>query len=214
MVILDMAAELAGSDLKVFTIDTGRLPAETEQLLSKVRSRYGVEIEVISPEDSEVDEMVSLHGQNLFRDSVSKRRACCEIRKVRPLKRKLRELDAWVVGLRSGQSDTRIAVAKAAPDEQHAGVYKLCPLADWTDEQVWSYIRRHDLPYHKLYDQGYTSIGCAPCTRATSDGEHSRAGRWWWETGTPKECGIHLSATTGIGRELDVLLDEVLVRAG
>lgn len=214
MVIVDMASRLAGSDLKVFTIDTGRLPTETHELIGKVRSRYGIEIEVISPDDSEVDGMVSRHGPDLFRDSVSKRRMCCEIRKVRPLQRKLRELDAWVVGLRRGQSETRQDVSKVALDEQHAGVYKLCPLAAWSNEEVWSYVRRHDVPYHDLYDQGYTSIGCAPCTRATSDGEDARAGRWWWETDASKECGIHVSPNGAMRREFDVLLDEVLVRAG
>ncbi|HUG80305.1 MAG TPA: phosphoadenylyl-sulfate reductase [Bryobacterales bacterium] len=214
MVIVDMASRLAGSDLKVFTIDTGRLPAETHELIGKVQTRYGFEIEVISPDDSEVDRMVSLHGPDLFRDSVSKRRMCCEIRKVRPLRRKLRELDAWVVGLRRGQSETRRDVRKVALDEQHGGIYKLSPLADWSNEEVWAYIRRHDVPYHDLYDEGYTSIGCAPCTRATTDGEHARAGRWWWETDSSKECGIHVSPSGVIKREFDVLLDEVLVRAG
>lgn len=214
MVIVDMASRLAGPDLKVFTIDTGRLPSETHELISKVQTRYGIEIEIISPDDSEVDRMVSLHGRDLFRDSVSKRRMCCEIRKVRPLRRKLRELDAWVVGLRRGQSETRERVQKVALDQQHAGIYKLCPLADWSNEEVWSYIRRHGVPYHDLYDQGYTSIGCAPCTRATSDGEHARAGRWWWETDASKECGIHISPSGGVKREFDVLIDEVVVRAG
>ena len=213
MVILDMASRLVGSELRVFTIDTGRLPEQTHALIAKVRSRYEVEIEVITPDASEVAGMVSLHGLDLFRDSVSKRRMCCQVRKVRPLKRKLAELDAWVVGLRRGQSETRRDVVNAEPDKQNHGVYKLCPLANWTDDDVWKYIHRYDVPYHALYDQGYTSIGCAPCTRATSEGEHARAGRWWWETDASKECGIHIGPRGELKREFDVLLDEVLLRA-
>jgi len=214
MVIIDMAMRLSGGRVSVFTIDTGRLPEETQTLIGKAREKYGVEIEVILPEAAEVTSMVSLHGPNLFRDSVSKRQTCCEVRKVSPLKRRLAELDAWVVGLRRGQSETRRDVEKVSLDTQHEGVYKLSPLADWTDQQVWDYIKRNNVPYHELYDQGYTSIGCAPCTRATSGGEDARAGRWWWETDNAKECGLHLSPSDELKREFDVMLDEVLVRAG
>jgi phosphoadenylyl-sulfate reductase (thioredoxin) len=198
----------------VFTIDTGRLPKQTHALISKVRSRYGIEIEILTPDTAEVDRMVALHGPDLFRDSVSRRRTCCEVRKVRPLQRKLADLDAWVVGLRRGQSETRQDTVNVGLDEKHHGLYKLCPLANWTDDEVWDYIRQHEVPHHTLYDKGYTSIGCEPCTRATSDGEHARAGRWWWEANASKECGIHLGPTGEVKREFDVLLDEVLVRAG
>ena len=210
MVIIDMAARLSGGRVSVFTIDTGRLSEETQTLIGKVRERYGIEIEVIFPDAIEVAGMVSRHGPNLFRDSVAKRRMCCEVRKVRPLRRKLADLDAWVVGLRRGQSEARRDIEKVSLDANHEGVYKICPLADWTHEEVWAYIRRHDVPYHLLYDQGYTSIGCAPCTRAITGSEDARAGRWWWETDAPKECGLHLSPSGELKREFDVMLDEVL----
>ena len=208
-----MAMRLSGGRASVFTIDTGRLPEETQTLIGKVREKYGVEIEMILPDAAEVRSMVSMHGPNLFRDSVSKRRTCCEVRKVRPLKRKLAELDAWVTGLRRAQAETRRDIETVSLDPQHTGVYKLCPLADWTDEQVWDYVKRNDVPYHELYDHGYTSIGCAPCTRPVLEGEHARAGRWWWETDGAKECGLHLSPSGEMKREFDVTLDEVLGRA-
>ena len=210
MVIIDMAARLTGGHVSVFTIDTGRLSEETQTLIGEVRERYGIEIEVIFPDASEVAGMVSRHGPNLFRDSVAKRRMCCEVRKVRPLGRKLADLDAWVVGLRRGQSETRRDIEKVSLDAKHEGVTKICPLADWTQEEVWAYIRRHNVPYHSLYDQGYTSIGCEPCTRATTGSEDARAGRWWWETDTTKECGLHLSPSGELKREFDVMLHEVL----
>jgi len=149
-------------------------------------------------------------GAIFFLDAVIKRRLCCEIRKVRPLQRKLETLDAWVVGLRRSQSETRGAVPKVGSDSDHGGIVKLAPLADWTKDQVWDYIHRNDVPYHKLYEQGYASIGCEPCTRAVQPGEGLRAGRWWWEQGAEKECGIHLSPSGKLQRELDVLVEQIL----
>jgi thioredoxin-dependent adenylylsulfate APS reductase len=213
MVILDMAARIAGSNVKVFTIDTGRLPEETHRLIGDVRSRYGMEIEVVMPDSREVAAMVSSYGPNLFRDAVAYRRLCCEIRKVRPLNRRLENLDAWVVGLRRQQSESRESIGKVAVDEAHGGILKLAPLADWTREEVWEYIRRHDVPYHELYWQGYSSIGCAPCTRPVAEGEEERAGRWWWEQEAHKECGIHVAPNGQVKREVDVLLADVLRRA-
>jgi thioredoxin-dependent adenylylsulfate APS reductase len=204
-----MAARISQGTVRVFTIDTGRLPEETYQLIAEVRERYGINIEVVLPDAMETANMVSMHGPNLFRESVSKRRMCCEVRKVRPLKRKLAELDAWVTGLTRGQSATRRHVAKVETDPQHDGILKLCPLADWPRNQVWDYIRDHRVPYHKLYTRGYESIGCAPCTRATLPEEDSRAGRWWWETDALKECGLHFSPA-GVRREVDVLVDQVV----
>lgn len=212
MVILDMAARI-NPGVKVFTIDTGRLPEETHRLISDVRERYGVEIEMVMPEAREVASMVSTHGPNLFYDSVANRRLCCEIRKVRPLNRKLANLDAWVVGLRRQQSESREAVQKIAVDETHGGILKLSPLVDWTREEVWEYIRRHNVPYHELYWQGYASIGCAPCTRAANESGQERAGRWWWEQEAHKECGIHVAPNGQVRRELDVLLEDVLRKA-
>ena len=192
MVLLDMAYRI-DPDVRVFTIDTGRLPQETYDLIDRVREHYGTSIDVHYPDSEELSEMVETHSINLFRRSVSLRLLCCEARKVKPLNRALTGLDAWVAGLRRSQSATRAAVAKIELDENHDGILKLNPLADWDIDQVWEYIRAHDVPYNDLYDQGYTSIGCAPCTRAIEPGEDVRAGRWWWETGATKECGIHLS---------------------
>ena len=209
MVILDLAHRIS-PDVRVFTIDTGRLPGPTYELIEDVRRRYGIEIETVAPDAGEVANMVSAHGPNLFYDSVAKRRMCCEVRKVRPLQRKLAGLSAWVVGLRRGQSESRQDVPKVQADPEHKGLFKLCPLADWTDDQVWDHVRRHDVPVHKLYSEGYTSIGCAPCTRAPLAGEDARAGRWWWENDAGKECGIHYSPDGVPHREFDVLLADVL----
>jgi thioredoxin-dependent adenylylsulfate APS reductase len=210
IVLLDMASKLAPGGFRVLTIDTGRLPEETHELISVVRQRYGVSVEVIYPERSEVESMVTSHGPNLFYEAVAKRRLCCEIRKVRPLARKLSEYDAWAVGLRRQQSTTRRDVKKVEIDARHGGILKLSPLADWTEEQVREYTQRHHLPVHKLYAKGYTSIGCAPCSRAILEGEDHRAGRWWWERDATKECGINFSTNGVARRELDVLLEDIL----
>jgi thioredoxin-dependent adenylylsulfate APS reductase len=189
MVIVDMASRLSGG-VRVFTLDTGRLPRETVDMIATVRNRYGIEVEVVQPDPAEVDQMVSQHGLDLFYESVAGRQLCCEIRKVRPLQRKLADLDAWASGLRREQSETRSAIGKA---EQVDGRFKLHPLADWTDAQVEEYIREHDVPVHPLYARGYATIGCDPCTRPVKPGEDPRAGRWWWEQNSRKECGIHFS---------------------
>ena len=206
MVILDMAWRIS-PDVRVFTLDTGRLPGETYQMIEMVRNRYGVVVETAMPEAAEVEAMVALHGPNLFYREAPLRNLCCEIRKVRPLERKLKELDAWVTGLRRGQNNSRADVRKI---ESIGGKFKLSPLADWSAEQVESYIRKHDVPRHPLYQAGYRSIGCAPCTRAVQPGEDDRAGRWWWEQDAAKECGIHFTPEGKAGRKLDVLLSEVL----
>ena len=206
MVLLDMAARIS-PNVRVITLDTGRLPAESFDLMDQVVRRYGVRIETVLPDAAEVESMVSRFGPNLFRESVAHRRACCEVRKVRPLARKLVTVDAYAVGLRRGQSEGREEVAKAA---EVNGKWKLSPLADWSKDQVLTYIHDHDVPLHPLYARGYTSIGCAPCTRATTPGEHERAGRWWWEQGGNSECGLHFSADGRVERSVDVLLREIL----
>jgi len=193
MVILDIASRLP-SQPRVFTIDTGRLPQETYDLVDAARDRYGVEVEVYHPEEEDLTEFVSREGVNPFYRSVALRLRCCEIRKVNPLNRALAGYDAWITGLRRSQNETRASVAKVELDAAHGGMVKLNPLADWDYERVWQYIRDNDVPYNKLYDQGYTSIGCAPCTRPIEPGEDLRAGRWWWEDGVPSECGIHTNA--------------------
>ena len=192
-VLIDMASRIR-RDAKVLTLDTGRLPQQTYDMIDRVRDRYRVEIEVITPDGDEIRRMVGEHGSNLFYDSVELRRLCCDVRKSRPLARALAGYDAWVTGVRREQALTRSHTAVVAADPEHEGLTKIAPLAAWTKDQVWSYIRENELPYHSLYDLGYTSIGCAPCTRATTAGEDERAGRWWWEVNEVKECGLHWSA--------------------
>jgi phosphoadenosine phosphosulfate reductase len=190
MAILDMAWRL-DPRVRVFTIDTGRLPAETYAILEEVRARYGIAVEVYLPDADEVAALVSAEGPNLFYRSVPLRLRCCEVRKVHPTRRVLRGLAAWITGLRRDQYTTRATVETVEVDAAHGGILKVNPLARWTETQVWDYVRAHDVPVHPLYAQGYTSIGCAPCTRAVAPGEGARAGRWWWETAAPKECGMH-----------------------
>ena len=211
MAIIDIAACLTGGDVRVFSLDTGRLHPETYELIERVRGRYGIKIELVTPDSSELNRVQTLHGPNLFYESVTKRRLCCEIRKVRPLQRKLATLDAWATGLRRSQSVSRELVDPVTLDEDHGGIVKVAPLAYWDNQQVWDYIKRNDVPTHKLYDEGYPSIGCAPCTRAIKPGESERAGRWWWEDAeADKECGMHTTPTGQLRRTLDVLLHELL----
>jgi thioredoxin-dependent adenylylsulfate APS reductase len=192
MAIIDMAWKI-DPEVRVFTLDTGRLPAETYALFEEVRERYGINVEFEYPDTEAISALVGAEGPNLMYRSVDLRIACCEIRKVDPLKRKLATLDAWVSGLRREQWRTRQNIAKVELDRDHGGIVKLNPLADWTLDEVWDYVRTNEVQYHELFDHGYTSIGCAPCTRAVLPGESERAGRWWWEGQTDKECGIHCS---------------------
>jgi len=192
MAIVDMAWRI-DPNVRVFTLDTGRLPPETYELFEEVRERYGIEVECEFPDRAAVEGLVTANGPNLMYRSVDLRVACCEVRKVEPLKRKLATLDAWVAGLRRDQWRTRKRIAKVEHDRDHGGIVKVNPLADWSAEDVWDYVRKNDVPYHELFDRGYTSIGCAPCTRSVAPGEPERAGRWWWEQDTDKECGIHCS---------------------
>jgi thioredoxin-dependent adenylylsulfate APS reductase len=190
MVLIDLATRIR-ADVRIFTIDTGRLPQETHTLIDDIRHRYDLKVEVHVPDTTRVQAMVRQHGMNLFYRHETLRMLCCHIRKVEPLQRALSGLDAWIAGLRRDQSDTRADTAKVMIDETHGGIVKVNPIADWTKEEVWGYIREHRLPYNALYDQGYQSIGCAPCTRAVAPGENERAGRWWWENSGFKECGLH-----------------------
>jgi ferredoxin-nitrite reductase len=192
LAIVDMAWRI-NPDVRVFTLDTGRLPPETYALFEEVRERYGIDVEFEVPDGNEVAKLSTTYGPNLMYRSVDLRLACCTIRKVEPLKRKLATLDAWVAGLRREQWASRRNIAKVELDREHGNIVKLNPLADWSLDRVWDYIHRNEVPYHELFDHGYTSIGCAPCTRAVLPGEPERAGRWWWEQETDKECGIHCS---------------------
>ena len=209
-VILDMAARLVGSDINVFSVDTGRLHEETYQLIGQFRRRYGILIELVPPAADELGPMLTQHGPNLFYESPAKRKLCCEVRKVRPLQRRLATLDAWVTGLRRDQNGGREQTEAVTIDEEHGGIVKLAPLADWSKEEVFAYAKQHDVPLHPLYAKGYPSIGCQPCTRKIKAGESSRAGRWWWEKDVDKECGMHLGMAGQMRREVDVLLDDVL----
>jgi thioredoxin-dependent adenylylsulfate APS reductase len=191
MVIIDMAWRI-NPNIRVFTIDSGRLHQETYYLMDQVRERYGIPVEIYYPDAQELETFVRAEGINPFYRSITLRMNCCELRKVRPLNRALAGLDAWVTGQRRDHGASRKNVGKVELDTAHGGIVKLNPLADWTSEQVWGYIRQHEVPYNALYEQGYTSIGCAPCTRPTQPGEDPRAGRWWWEEDGVKECGIHL----------------------
>lgn len=175
---------------RIFSLDTGRLFPETYALIDKTNLHYDIKIEVYCPQTEDLQEMVNNHGINLFYESIEKRHLCCQVRKLEPLSRAFRTLDAWVCGLRRGQSVTRSDMRRIEWDERHS-LLKINPLIDWSEEQTWSYIREHRVPYNKLYDQGYPSIGCQPCTRAVKDGEDIRSGRWWWEDPQHRECGLH-----------------------
>jgi phosphoadenosine phosphosulfate reductase len=199
-VLIDLMYRLRGSDFRVFTLDTGRLNQETYDCMDAMRERYGIEIEVFFPNASSVEQMVRENGLNLFYRSVEARKLCCDIRKVEPLNRALKQLDAWMTGLRREQAPTRTDLRKVEVDPSHGGMAKINPLIDWTYDQVWEYIRANNLPYNKLHDQGYPSIGCAPCTRAIKPGEDIRAGRWWWENPETKECGLHVHREAGTAK--------------
>jgi phosphoadenosine phosphosulfate reductase len=207
--LLDMAYEL-DPGIRVFSVDTGRLPSETYDLIEQLRERYPeMELDLLSPNARHVQAMVNRHGPNLFYRQVEHRLLCCNLRKVRPLIRHLATLDAWITGLRRDQWASRTDIRKVEIDHDHGGIVKLNPLAEWTEDEVWEYVRERDVPYHALYDRGYTSIGCAPCTRALAPGEEGRDGRWWWEQNAPKECGIHCAVETGgLEHELRALIGE------
>ncbi len=175
----------------VFSLDTGRLPVETYALMGEVERHYGQKLEVYFPESPAVEQYVRSQGINAFYDSVELRKECCRIRKVEPLRRALAGRGAWVTGLRAAQSPTRSGLPVREFDAGN-GLTKYNPLSDWSEEEVWAYIRLHAVPYNALHDQFYPSIGCAPCTRAIAVGEDIRAGRWWWEDPASKECGLHV----------------------
>ncbi len=191
LVLLDMMHRIEPAS-RVFVLDTGRMHQATYDLIDRVRDRYGKAVEVVFPEANAVQDMVRAHGLNLFYESVEHRQLCCRVRKVEPLHRYLKGVDAWVSGLRREQNVTREGVAKVEIDAAHGGIVKLNPLADWSLEQVWAYVREHDVPVNRLHKEGYPSVGCAPCSRAIRPGEDLRAGRWWWELPDTKECGIHV----------------------
>ena len=189
MVLTDLIARHR-QPIAIFTLDTGRLPAETYDLIDRVRTHYGVPIQVYYPNTQAIETYVRDNGVNAFYNSVELRQSCCAIRKTEPLARALAGRSAWITGQRRAQSVTRGAVDLEEVDTAHA-ISKFNPLAEWSEGEIWSYLRDHKVPYNPLHDLGYPSIGCAPCTRAIHPGEDIRAGRWWWETADQKECGLH-----------------------
>lgn len=194
MVVLDIAWRIQ-PQVRVFTLDTGRLHQETYDMMDRVRDHYGVKLEVLFPEAAEVQAMVDAKGLNLFYESIENRHECCSVRKVKPLQKLLATLDGWVTGLRRDQWASRTNIQKIEIDAANGGIVKVNPIADWTQERLDEYVQAHNVPRHALYAKGFTSIGCLPCTRATKPGEDPRAGRWWWEQEGQKECGLHVPKT-------------------
>ena len=192
MVLMDLICKHAPG-IEIFTLDTGRLPKETYELMQQLTSHYDKKVQVFYPDTTDIEEFVTTNGPNAFYDSVELRKQCCGIRKVAPLKRALHGKKAWLTGMRRSQSVTRAELPVSEWDEDH-GLQKFSPLTDWSNGDVWAYIKAFDVPYNKLHDEGYASIGCAPCTRAIAMGEDIRAGRWWWEDPENKECGLHVKS--------------------
>ena len=190
VVLIDLLMKV-DRDVRIFTLDTGRLNEETYEVMEAVRRKYDVTIESYFPKAEAVESLERQKGFYSFRESVANRKECCAIRKVEPLSRALRGTEAWITGIRRAQGVTRTDVQKIEVDQAHPGLYKVNPLADWTEQDVWGYIKKNGVPLNRLHDAGYPSIGCAPCTRAVKEGEDVRAGRWWWENPEHKECGIH-----------------------
>ena len=180
-------------EARIFTLDTGRLHSHTYDVMDRTREKYGISIEVLFPDTAEVEEMVKDRGINLFRKSIENRRLCCKVRKTNPLNRYLKTLDGWITSIRADQTEQRSDSKNFEIDYMHGRMLKINPILDWTIDQAWDYVRKNDVPYNRLHDMGYPSIGCEPCTRAVEEGEDPRAGRWWWEQGSDKECGIHFS---------------------
>jgi phosphoadenosine phosphosulfate reductase len=190
MVLTDMILR-SKLPIGIFTLETGRLHKETLEVLDRIKETYHHEVTLYRPDTASVDMYVQQNGLNAFYDSVDMRKECCRIRKVEPLNRALAGNKAWVTGQRRAQSTTRAALDVQEQDEAR-GMTKFNPLADWSEEDVWHYIRSNNVPYNLLHDRGYPSIGCEPCTRAIQPGEDVRAGRWWWENPESKECGLHI----------------------
>jgi phosphoadenosine phosphosulfate reductase len=208
-VIVDMVQK-AAPGTPVVTLETGRLPAATFEMIRSIEERYRIVVDRVRPDAAEVASMVESQGPDLFRDSYAQRILCCQVRKVRPLAKRLDGVAAFFAGLRRSQSESRAEIEVV---DRSSSPVKICPLADWSMEDVVRYTKENGLPEHPLYAAGYTSIGCDPCTRAVAPGEDERAGRWWWETDEAKECGLHFTPEGKAERTVDVLLREILERA-
>ncbi len=197
VVLIDMLHKI-DPKAKIFTLDTGRLNQETYDVMDAAREKYGMTFDIYHPDTDKVEKMSEEHGFNLFYDSIEKRKLCCGVRKMDGIKRALSGLDAWITGLRAEQSVTRVDMKKMERDEGN-NMMKFNPLMDWTEGDIWNYIRENDVPYNALHDQGFPSIGCEPCTRAVRKIEDFRAGRWWWENPEQKECGLHVKEAVKTG---------------
>ncbi len=190
VVLIDIAASIR-ADVRVFTLDTGRLHQQTYDVMDAIMGRYDLQLEVMSPDTVTLQELIRAKGPNSFYASVDDRRECCNVRKLQPLRRALNTADAWVTGLRRDQAVTRTETPFIEVDDANGGILKLNPLARWSNDDVWAHIHENVVPYNRLHDQGFPSIGCAPCTRPVKPEEDIRAGRWWWEQPEHKECGLH-----------------------
>ena len=188
--VIDMIMKI-NPKARIFSLDTGRLNQETYDVMDEIHKKYNLNIEVMFPDHNEVEQMVRVNGMNLFYHSIGNRKLCCGIRKVHPLNRMLSTLDGWITGLRADQTEIRSNANKLEIDSQHNDIIKVNPIINWTWEQTWDYVKKNNVPYNKLHDKGFPSIGCEPCTRAIKSGEPLRAGRWWWESDPQKECGLH-----------------------
>ena len=180
-------------DIEIFSLDTGRLPLETYDLMAEVQKHYGLKLKVYTPRHELLEPFVRDKGINAFYESVELRKGCCFVRKVEPLQRALSGKKAWITGMRAQQSATRDGLPVRSFDDGN-GLEKFNPLTDWSEKEVWAYLKQHGVPYNALHDKFYPSIGCAPCTRAVTPGEDVRSGRWWWENADTKECGLHVKA--------------------
>jgi phosphoadenosine phosphosulfate reductase len=176
--------------IEIFSIDTGRLYPETYDLIERLQQRYGRALRIFYPDAAKLEGWVGEHGINGFRNGLEQRRGCCATRKVEPFRRAISGRSAWVTGIRRGQSASRALTAAVEWDREY-GLHKVSPLLEWSENEIWEYIRKKRLPYNTLHDSGFPSIGCAPCTRAVQPGEQERSGRWWWERNDSRECGLH-----------------------
>jgi phosphoadenosine phosphosulfate reductase len=194
MVLTDLIVK-GQFDIEIFSLDTGRLPLETYDLMAEVQKHYGLKLKVYTPRHELLEPFVRENGINAFYESVELRKSCCFVRKVEPLQRALASKKAWITGMRAQQSATRDGLPVRSFDEGNK-LEKFNPLADWSEKEVWAYIKQHAVPYNALHDKFYPSIGCAPCTRTVTPGEDVRSGRWWWENPETKECGLHVKQAT------------------
>ncbi len=188
-VLTHMMLEL-DKDSNIFTLDTGRLPVETYSVMDNTNLKYNIKVNVFFPKSEDVEKLYKTQGINGFYESIDNRKSCCNVRKIEPLKRALKPLKVWITGLRAAQSVTRVEMPLVEWDDNFQ-VIKVNPLISWSEEDVWKFIKENKVPYNKLHDLGFPSIGCAPCTRAVKEGEDIRSGRWWWENPEHKECGLH-----------------------